>query len=121
MYGYNPHRLALLSGFPAALHALRLAGCRRAYLNGSFVSTKETPDDFDACWDVVGVDENLLDMVLLDFSSRRAAQKAKYKGELFIADAITDLAGRRFLEFFQIDRDTEAAQGIIAIDLTSLP
>ena len=76
-YGYTPHRLALLAGLKAALDALRIAGCRRVYIDGSFVSAKQTPGDFDGCWEVTGVDPNLLDPVLLNFENRRAAQKAK--------------------------------------------
>ena len=62
-YGYTPHRLALLAGLKAALDALRTAGCRRVYIDGSFVTAKEAPADFDACWEVDGVDLARLDPV----------------------------------------------------------
>lgn len=78
-YGYTPHRLALLAGLRAALDTLRQAGCGRVYLDGSFVTGKEVPNDFDACWEIDGVNVDLLEMldpVLLDWSNRRAAQKA---------------------------------------------
>src|SRR5438067_7246932 len=84
-YGYTPHRLVLLAGLKAALDALRAAGCRRAYLNGSFVTAKATPADFEAWWEMAGVDFDLLDQlepVLLDWTSQRAAQKARFAGEL---------------------------------------
>src|SRR5688500_10638 len=82
-YGSTPHRLALLSGLKAAVDALRAAGCRRAYIDGSFVTAKARPADFDACWEVDGVDLARLDPVLMTFAQRRAAQKQKYGGELF--------------------------------------
>jgi hypothetical protein len=63
------------------------------------------------------VDGERLDPVLLDFTDRRAAQKAKYGGELFPSLAFADPAGNTFLEFFQIDKSTGKAKGIIAIDL----
>ena len=85
-YGSTPHRLALLSGLKAALDALRAAGCRRVYIDGSFVTAKERPADFDGCWEVDGVDLAQLDPVLMTFAQRRAAQKRKYGGELFPAD-----------------------------------
>lgn len=47
--GYTPHRLILLAGPKAALDLLRAAGCRRVYVDGSFVSSEEAPGDFDAC------------------------------------------------------------------------
>ena len=120
-YGYTPHRLALLAGLKAALDALRIAGCRRVYIDGSFVSAKQVPGDFDGCWEVAGVDPSLLDPVLLTFDNRRAAQKAKYGGELFLAEAAADPLGTRFLEFFQRDKYTGEPKGIVAIDPGTLP
>jgi len=120
-YGYTPHRLTLLAGLKAALDVLRAAGCRRAYIDGSFVTTKVAPIDFDACWDVDGVDLARLDPVLLTFANRREAQKRKYSGELFPADWAADAHGTNFLRFFQRDKDTGQIKGIIAIDLGELP
>jgi hypothetical protein len=110
----------LLDGLRSALNALREAGCKRVYIDGSFVTAKVEPSDFDGCWEVDGVDPDKLDPVLLTFSNRRAAQKAKYRGELFLADARADPAGTRFIEFFQHDKDGNA-KGIIALDLRELP
>jgi len=61
---------------------LRKAGCRLVYLDGSFVTRKEHPGDFDACWDVQNVDDTSLDPVFWDFSRGRAAQKQRFLGEL---------------------------------------
>ncbi len=55
---------------------------------------------FDVCWKDDNVDLELLlelDLVLLDFSNKRANQKAKYGGELFLASAIADAQGQTFL------------------------
>jgi hypothetical protein len=120
-YGATPHRLTLLAGLKAALDALRAAGCRRAYIDGSFVTTKVTPGDFDGCWEVGGVDPDLLDPVLLVFANQRAAQKAKYGGEFFPAESAADPFGTRFLEFFQRDKQTGDPKGIVTIDLGGLP
>jgi len=56
VFGYTEHRRTLLVGLKAAFEFLRSAGCRRAYIDGSFVTSKEIPGDFDACWEVEGVD-----------------------------------------------------------------
>jgi hypothetical protein len=123
-YGYTSHRLALLAGLKAALDALRQGGCERAYVNGSFVTDKTVPNDFDACWEMRRVDFDLLDRidpVLLDWSKRRAAQKAKFGGELFMAESAADPWGTPYLDFFQHDRSTGQPKGILAIDLRSLP
>ncbi len=116
-FGASPRRVQLLDGLKRALQSLEDAGCQTVYVDGSFVTAKEVPGDFDACWDPLEVDGGRLDPVLLDFSNRRAAQKAKYGGELFPSLAFADPAGNTFLEFFQIDKSTGEAKGIIAIDL----
>ena len=53
-YGTSLWRLQLLAGLKAALDNLKAAGCRRAYIDGSFVTAKEHPGDFDACWELAG-------------------------------------------------------------------
>lgn len=116
-YATNERREQLLDGLRAAIESLRDAGCSRVYLDGSFVTTKDVPGDFDACWEASRVDPGLLDPVLLDFSNHRAAQKAKYGGELFPAGVAAESRGTRFIDYFQRDRLTGAAKGIVAIDL----
>ena len=107
-------------GFRAAIENLKDAGCGTVYLNGSFVTSKATPNDYDACWEEAGVDPTALDPVLLTFDAGRAAQKAKYLGELFPASIIADAEGLSFLEFFQTDKETGRPKGIVAIDLGGL-
>jgi hypothetical protein len=116
-FGETDRRRELLPGLRAALESLAGAGCRTMYIDGSFVTAKEEPQDFDACWDVAGVDPDLLDPVLLDFSDRRAAQKERFGGELFPANLAAEPAGTRFLDYFQRDRETGEPKGIVAVDL----
>jgi hypothetical protein len=117
-FAVNSHRRRLLFGFERACIALKLAGCTKVFLDGSFVTEKEYPHDYDACWDTVGVAPTLLDPVLLDFRNDRAAQKTKFLGELFPATDIADRKSRRlFLDFFQHDKDTDDPKGIVRLDL----
>lgn len=51
---------------------------------------------------------------------REPRRKPKYGGELFIANSGADPAGTQFLDFFQHDKTTGAAKGIVAIDPQSL-
>ncbi len=118
-FGTNDHRQDLLVGLRAALVALAEAGCRTAYIDGSFVTDKERANDFDACWDPDGVDLDALDPVLLDLAHPRTAQKARYGGELFPNVAQAGSVPP-FLEFFQVDRDTGGPKGIVAVDLRRL-
>ena len=119
-FGTTQWRRRFLSGLRTALESLRNAGCQTVYLDGSFVSSKLEPGDFDACWDEEGVDLDKLDPVLLVFDDRRAAQKAKFGGEFFPAGWPADERDRVFLNFFQIDKDTGAKKGIVALDLGGL-
>lgn len=121
VFGASSRREELLDGLLVALSALRAAGCARAYIDGSFVTAKDSPGDFDGCWEASGVDAGLLDPVLLDFTHPRTAQKAKFGGELFIANSAADPAGRAFLDFFQTDKTTGQRKGVVAIDLGGLP
>ena len=116
-FGGTAWRDRLLSGLHQAITSLKRAGGGLVYIDGSFVTAKTDPGDFDACWEEVGVDPNLLDLTLLDFSNKRAAQKAKFGGELFPASIPADPSGISFLRFFQVDRATGDAKGIVAIDL----
>jgi hypothetical protein len=119
-FGATGHRRALLRGLRRALEALRAAGCTIAYLDGSFVTDKASPADYDLCWSIVGVDVNALDPVLLIFDQGRRAMKAKYMGDLFPAEVPEGVSGRVFLEFFQIDKQTGKVKGILMIDLRGL-
>src|SRR5579875_1794955 len=80
-FGFTERRRNLLSGMLEAFYDLQDAGCQQVFLDGSFVTRKPEPDDFDAAWNRDGVDlRQLLHTApqLLDFSNGRAAMKAKY-------------------------------------------
>ena len=72
----------------AASRNLAAAGCGELLLDGSFVTAKSLPGDYDDAGETVGVDPDRVDPVLLDFSNRRTAMKAKYLGDLFPATAM---------------------------------
>jgi hypothetical protein len=118
--GSSPYRSSLLSGLLEAAKLLTAAGCQALYIDGSFVTTKPFPGDFDACWDEKGVDSSLLDPVFFDFKNKRAAQKARFKGELFLANGL-GAPGFTFLQFFQRDKNSGKPKGVVALDLGSLP
>lgn len=63
---------------------------------------------------MTGVDPLRLDPVLLDFRNKRAAQKAKYFGEMFAVE-LPHSPG--LLDFFQSEKFTDQPKGIIRISL----
>jgi hypothetical protein len=116
-FGTNSHRLLLLQGMESAIDSLRSARCQAVFIDGSFVSNKTLPSDYDGCWDINGVQIQLLDPVLLDFSPGRICQKLKYKGELFPAQMNANSSGRVFLDFFMTDKYTGMPKGIVGLRL----
>lgn len=118
-FATTPHRKWLFDGFARVAESLAIVGCRQIYLDGSFVTAKPHPGDYDGCWDHDGVDLNKLDPVLLDFTNKRAAQKAKYLGEMFIAGMPNGTDGP-FIDFFQVEKFSGQPKGILRISLAPL-
>jgi hypothetical protein len=117
----SSRRKWLLEGLLDALTMLRTADCQVVYIDGSFVTTKADPEDYDALWDAAGVKAAKLDRVLLDFTAGRLKQKVKYRGEFFPVQAVEDKLGITFLEFFQVCKASGAPKGIIRLELSTLP
>ena len=113
-FAINLNRNLLFEGFARGFAALRKAGSKEILLDGSFVTDKQNPGDFDCCWNVVGVDVSKLDPVFLDFADKRAAQKKKYSGEFFPFGFGVGAADF-FLNHFQKDKHTDKTKGILRV------
>ncbi|WP_454872087.1 DUF6932 family protein [Paraburkholderia xenovorans] len=114
-FGTNKHRSCLIQLLLLLLGNLASAGCTKVYVDGSFVTSKLLPSDYDLCWDPSGVAPNLIDPVLLDFSNGRSAMKLKYGGDIFAASWAEGQSGKTFLDFFQIDKATGNPKGIVML------
>jgi len=120
-FGWNARRRFLIGGMQRALSNLRSAGCVAAIVDGSFVSVKDEPGDYDLAFDPVGVDGSLVDPVLLRHDDQRKAMKAKYFGDIFPWGAIACTKTRHiYREFFQRDR-SGIAKGVVLLDVEQLP
>ena len=120
-FATNPWRRSIFDGLIDGVRNLLTAGCTRIFLDGSYVTGKPKPQDFDACWDPTGVDSRKLDPVFLDFSNQRATQKARFKGEFFPSSMISIDVGQSFVDFFQVDRYSGHKKGMVVIDLPTDP
>jgi hypothetical protein len=100
----NSHRHRLATGLAAALRKLGVAGCRRVIIGGSFVTTKENPNDFDGWYEDFGLDSNILDPLFVENVND---QQIAFGGRLF------DLPS--YEGFFQTDREGRP-KGVIALD-----
>ena len=119
-FNFSPRREWLLIGLKKALLQLQYSGCKKVFIDGSFVTLKQEPDDYDGCWEANGVDIKKLDPVFLQFDDRRIKQKLKYRGELFISNMQEMGLGICFLDFFQMRKDSNDKKGIVSINLGEL-
>lgn len=99
---------------------LRNAGCSVLFVDGSFVSDKKLPGDWDGCFCTTGLDWSKADPLLADVLANRAAIQKKYRADLFPADCRERDSGVTFLEFFQKD-DEGRPKGIVALELRTVP
>lgn len=103
-FAINRQRQRLVTGLAAALRKLAVAGCRRVIIGGSFVTSKENPNDFDGWYESFGLDLNVLDELFLEeFTS----QMEVFGGTLFGYPS--------YEGFFKTDREGRP-KGVIAID-----
>jgi hypothetical protein len=114
-FGTTSHRRWLLEGLHWALRELVAAGCGIAYLDGSFVTDKAVPHDYDLCWEPDGVDLARLDPAFSDLAPPRAMQHVKYRGDL-LPNYVESNSSMPFLDFFQVDKNTCGQKGIIVLD-----
>lgn len=120
-FAITAHRMSLFRGIVAVAINLKDAGCTMLYLDGSYVTEKEIPSDFDGCWEPKGVIARMLDPVLLNFDNKRAAQKAKYGGELFPSSwPATQISDKTFFQFFQQNKETGEPKGLIGLRLDTM-
>ena len=120
-FSFSPKRKNLLVGLESAIEMLKQCGCSVLFIDGSFVTEKLEPNDYDACWDgdigMVVSNMQVMEPLFLDFSDGREKQKFKYKGEVFPARIFADSKGTSYLEFFQQISFSTDKKGIVAIKL----
>lgn len=114
-FAINDKRKRLFAGLSAAADNLFGAGSPQIYLDGSYVTAKPEPGDYDALWDRRFVNPDLLDPLFLDLIHGTDAQKEKYLGEFFPSAALESGSMKPFLEFFMTDGVSGSGKGIIKI------
>lgn len=118
IFGYTNHRKLLIEGLIKGVNQLRSCGCSKIYVDGSFISKKSIPGDFDACWDPQGVDLVKLKTefpLFFDFANKRENQKNYYKGEFFPSTiSAVKNPPLTYIDFFQQDKEGNP-KGIIQL------
>jgi hypothetical protein len=113
-FGWNQTRRAQLDGLADALRLLARSGCTKVWLNGSFVTAKDEPGDFDAVWGSHRHRRRRPRPDLLRTVRRAAPTEAALRRRV-VPNWINFSSDSVFAEFFQQDRYGNT-KGIIVID-----
>ncbi len=123
-FGFSNKRRKLLEGLSKVISILRQAGCTRIFIDGSFVTDKELPNDIDCCWegdyDEISRKLQILEPCLLDFLYGRRRQKLKFGCEFFHSEMylIDQYRNRtKAIDFFQQIRFSSKKKGIIGLNI----
>ncbi len=126
--GPSPKRKHLIKKLENVITILKQAKCKLLYIDGSFVTAKKRPGDFDVCWlRDADVDRGALpaEIRFSPNSINGINCKKKYGGDVFhttrqvsVSDDVNTLDTISFLEFFQRDKETHKPKGIIVIKLS---
>ena len=115
-FSFSEQRKKLLEGLEKVVVILREIGATHIYIDGSFVTGKLEPEDWDACFEcpTPQISDLLKKYPLYD----RKEQKRLYKGELFLQHPTVkaDEYGNCYLDFFQQKKENSAIKkGIIEL------
>jgi hypothetical protein len=118
--GWSRKRQGLLEGLEEVLEMMASSGVARAYLDGSFVTDKDRPNDIDGCYDLAE-DVSAEDLVRLapifpPSASSRAEARRRFGVDYFPAAATELGSGQPFLRFFQTDREGRE-RGVLSVEL----
>jgi hypothetical protein len=123
MFGTTPWRLWLMEGLRAAARELARWGCEVVYLDGSFITSKPIPGDYDLVWEHTNVDLAAVDPLFTQpkyLAPPRDAQKKKYRGDL-LPNVPEGSSGLLFVDYFQRDKNTGDPKGIVTLDPRLVP
>lgn len=110
----SARRKDLMQGLREGIHNFEKSGVWTIWIDGSFITDKNEPNDIDGCWEYTSA----VDIVKLDpvFLANRIDMKKKYGLDFFISNFIETGSGLPFPKFFQINRDGDP-KGIIVVKL----
>jgi hypothetical protein len=79
-FAYNAHRAKLFEGLVEVTELLTRCDCPEVYLDGSFVTEKNEPQDYDLCYEPAGIKPTA---EFKKFLLSRIERKERYKGDIF--------------------------------------
>lgn len=118
--GFSKKRQKLLAGMKNLIAYCKLLQCDILYIDGSFVSSKIYPSDYDACWDTTATDREavLRAVEQSSLNSDSETQKEDFGGEIYPAFTKAPFNhGLTILDYFQTVKDRDEKKGIIKLKL----
>ncbi len=111
----------LFANLLKVIDLLKKFHCKAIYVDGSYVTSKELPNDIDVCWE--DEDENGEDiydhaelMAPILFASKEEQQQ-KYNMDILPAHFKSIKGKTFFINYFQLDKETDLPKGIIKIKI----
>lgn len=118
LFGFNESRKEKLKRVLLFLKILKSLGCTNVYIAGSFVTSKEFPNDIDLCVDITNIDYKSLKNDYSEWLSEKGIEKIKKEHKVHFA-LFFDLGYPELLDWFKKDRD-DNPRGLVKIYLNDI-
>jgi hypothetical protein len=120
-FDFSFKRKKILSGILSFGRLIKQAGGKKIYIDGSFVTNKKIPKDWDGCYCMCELNLSIASTLIQNTNINRTKIKKEYFGDVFAEDCIEASSGLPFIDFFQRIRGTDKKKGIIVLDLETMP
>lgn len=101
-FGYNAGRRSKIITLIKIIKIIRSFNCQSVYIGGSFITTKEHPNDMDVCFDFRGIDTKSFMAQHYELSSNKSLKKIHEVEGLHIFYFISE--NTEILDWFRGDR-----------------
>ena len=117
-YGWTEHRHRLLAGIKRALAALKAAGCKRVYIDGSFVTAKSAPNDIDIVSELRTGHDFERDLPMSEYALvSRSLLRRRFGLDVVVAER-ESVVYKTYVEFFTRVREVpELRKGLLRVTL----
>lgn len=113
-FAHNEKRKQLFDGLEEVISILKECNCPEVFLDGSFITKKEQPNDYDLCYEPTGV---LATERFREFLRGRSTNKEKYRGDIFVHMPVPPFYVNHVNNWQKDGRNEDVAKGILRIDL----
>jgi hypothetical protein len=113
-FAYNAKRIALFAGLNRVVGILSEAKCPEVFLDGSYITQKEEPGDYDLCFEPTGLQPTEPLRALLAAKENR---KAEYLGDIFARLPEPPYHHDHVTDWQKDGRNDDVIKGILRINL----